>query len=124
MRSIGNAIGREDGLEHGAPSRDELAVRVRELAVAEPESMALLEPLLAVPASLLEELARLTKRVLDSVEAEATCRQLLTSPRRGLPAASLPGIGSMAFWPSMHRPDHCADLSGYHRPAGTLGEVA
>jgi transposase len=34
-------------------------------------------------------------------EADADCRRLMTTPLRGLLAASLPGNGSKASWPSM-----------------------
>jgi transposase len=100
MRSIENvvrAITREDGIKLGTPSRKEFAARVREMAGGEPELMAMIEPLLAVLASMIEELARLTRRVLDIVEHEKTCRRL---PLRGLLALSLSGIGSKASWPS------------------------
>jgi transposase len=99
MRSIENvvrAITREDGLKLGTPSRKEVATTVREMAGNEPELMAMVEPLLVVLATMLEQLARLTRQVLDIVRSERTCRQLMTSPLRSLLAASLPGIGSMA----------------------------
>ena len=83
MRSIENvvrAITREDGIKLGTPSRKDFAARVREMAGNEPELMAMIEPLLAVLAAMIEQLARLTKQVLDVVKSEATCRQLMTSP--------------------------------------------
>jgi transposase len=86
MRSIENvvrAIAREDGIKLGTPSRKDFAARVREMAGDQPELMAMLEPLLAVLASMIEELARLTRRVLDIVKHEATCRQLMTTPGIG-----------------------------------------
>ena len=86
MRSIENVvrgITREDGIKLGTPSRKDFAARVREMAGAELELMAMLEPLLAVLASMIEELARLTKRVLDIVKKEDTCRQLMTTPGIG-----------------------------------------
>ena len=52
------------------------------MAGLEPELMAILPPLLVVLASMIEELARLTKQVLDIVKTEATCR-LMTSPGIG-----------------------------------------
>ena len=66
------------------------------MAGNQPEPMALLEPLLAVLASMIEQLARLTKLVLDLVRDEAICRQLMTSPVGGLPAATCRGIAAMA----------------------------
>ena len=90
-------ITREEGIERGPPSRKDFAARVREIAGGEPELTARLhqglEPLLADPASMMEELARLTKRVLDIVKNEKTRRQLMTTPLRGLLAASLPELG-------------------------------
>ena len=86
MRSIENvvrAITREDGLKLGTPSRKEFATTVREMAGDRPELMAMLEPLLAVLASMIEQLARLTRRVLDIVKHEETCRQLMTTPGIG-----------------------------------------
>jgi transposase len=86
MRSIENvvrAISREEGIKLGTPSRKDFAARVREMAGAEPELMAMLEPLLAVLASMMEELARLTRLELDIVKNEKTCRQLMTSPGIG-----------------------------------------
>ena len=86
------AITREAGIKLGTPSRKDFAPRVREMAGSEPELMAHpvrrgLEPLLAVLASMIEELARLTKRVLDIVKNEASCKKLMTAPLRGLLAA-------------------------------------
>lgn len=86
MRGIENVvrgITREEGIKLGTPSRKEFAISVREMAGDRPELMAMLEPLLAVLASMIEELARLTKRVLDIVKHEKTCRQLMTTPGIG-----------------------------------------
>jgi len=86
MRSIENvvrAITREDGIKLGTPSRKDFAARVREMAGDQPELMAMLEPLLAVLARMIEELARLTRRVLDIVKTETTCRQLMRTPGIG-----------------------------------------
>lgn len=101
MRSIENvvrAITREDGIKLGKPSRKEFAGRVREMAGGEPELMAMLEPLLAVLASMIEELARLTKRVLDIVKNEKTCRQLMTSPGIG-------PINALTYRATIDRPE-------------------
>jgi transposase len=101
MRSIENvvrAITREDGIKLGTPSRKDFAARVREMAGNEPELMAMIEPLLAVLAAMIEQLARLTKQVLDVVKSEATCRQLMTSP----------GIGpltALTYRATIDRPD-------------------
>ncbi len=94
IENVGRAITRKDWIKPGTPSRQALAARVREMACRAPRLMGLLEPLLVVLASMIGEFARLTKRVLDIAKHDKTCRQLLTSPRRGLLAASLSGIGS------------------------------
>ena len=70
MRSIENvvrAVLREGGLKLGSPSRMAFAARVRELAGDDPLVMPLVEPLLAILATMLDQLARLTKQVLDIV---------------------------------------------------------
>ena len=123
MRSIENvarAISREGGIKLGTPSRKDFAPRVREMAGNEPELMAMVEPLLVVLATMLEQLARLTRQVLDIVREEKACRLLMTSPLRGLLTASLPGIGSKASWPSMASVRSPVGLRGPHGPARAL----
>ena len=86
MRSIENvvrAILREGGIKLGTPSRAAFAGRVRDLAGDDPLVMALAEPLLAVLATMLEQLGKLTKQVFDIVRGEAVCRRL----------TSVPGVG-------------------------------
>ncbi len=90
------------------------------MAGNEPELMAMLEPLLAVLASMLEQRTRLTRQVLDIVRDNHICRQLMTSPLRGLLTASLPGIGSKASWPSMASVRSPVGLRGPHGPARAL----
>mgnify|MGYP003652519523 CR=1 FL=1 len=73
MRSIQNVVRamlREVGIKLGTPSRTAFASRVRELADADAEVMAMVEPLLAILGVMLKEFARLTKRVLDIVRKE------------------------------------------------------
>ena len=68
MRSLENvvrAILREAGVKLGTPSRTAFADRVRELADA--EAIVMVEPLLSILGSMLQEFARLTKQVLDIV---------------------------------------------------------
>jgi len=104
MRSIENvvrAITREDGIKLGTPSRKDFAARVREMAGAGPELMAMLEPLLAVLASMIEQLARLTRQVLDIVKGESTCRQLMTSPGIG-------PITALTYRATIDRPERFA----------------
>ena len=57
-----------------------LPTRVRELAEGDALVMALVEPLLAILATMLGELARLTKQVLDIVHGEEVCRRLMSVP--------------------------------------------
>lgn len=86
MRSIENvvrAILREGGVKLGTPNRAAFAGRVRDLAGDDPLVMALTEPLLAVLATMLEQLAHLTKQVLDIVRGEAVCRRLMSVPGVG-----------------------------------------
>lgn len=60
--------------------------------------MPLVEPLLAILAAMLEQLAPLTKRALDIAREEEVCRQLM----------SVPGVGpitGLAFRATIGRPD-------------------
>lgn len=101
MRTIENvvrAILREAGLKLGTPSRGAFADRVRELAGDDAGVTPLVEPLLAILATMLRELARLTRQVLDIVRHEQTCRRLM----------SVPGVGpitALAFRATIDRPD-------------------
>jgi transposase len=101
MRSIENvvrAVLREDGIKLGLPGRAAFAGRVRELAGDAPLLMQLVEPLLAILATMGEQLARLTKQVLDIVREEEVCRRLM----------SVPGVGpitALAFRATIDRPD-------------------
>jgi transposase len=83
MRTIENvvrAILREGGIKLGTPSRTRFAGRVRELAGGDPEVMPLVAPLLAILATMLEQFAHLTKRVLDIARDEDVCRRLMSVP--------------------------------------------
>ncbi len=101
MRSIENvvrAILREAGLKLGTPSRAAFAERVRDLAEGDPLVMSLVEPLLAILATMLDQLAHLTKQVLSIARGEAVCRRLM----------SVPGVGpitALAFRATIDRPD-------------------
>jgi transposase len=101
MRSIENvvrAILREGGIKLGTPSRAGFAGRVRELAGDDALVMTLAEPLLAILATMLGQLARLTKQVLDIVRKEEVCRRLM----------SVPGVGpitALAFRATIDRPE-------------------
>lgn len=86
MRSIENvvrAVLREAGLKVGTPGRARFAARVRELTGEDRRVMAIVEPLLEVLATMLEQLARLTRQVLDTVREDRTCRRLMTVPGIG-----------------------------------------
>lgn len=70
MRSIENVVRaalQEAGIKLGRPSRARFGVRVRELADNDRLVMAIVEPLLTVIATMLEQFSRLTKLVLDLV---------------------------------------------------------
>lgn len=101
MRSIENVVRaalREAGIKLGKPNRASFAARVRELAGDDRLVMTIVEPLLAVLATMLNQLARLTKQVLDIVRDEATCRRLM----------SVPGVGpitALTFRATIDRPD-------------------
>ena len=101
MRTIENvvrAILREGGIKLGTPSRTRFAGRVRELAGGDPEVMPLVAPLLAILATMLEQFAHLTKRVLDIARDEDVCRRLM----------SVPGVGpitALAFRATVDRPE-------------------
>ena len=101
MRSIENvvrAILREAGIKLGTPSRTTFASRVRELAGADAQVMAMVEPLLTILATMLAEFARLTKQLLGIVRKEEVCRRLM----------SVPGVGpitALTFRATIDRPD-------------------
>jgi transposase len=77
------ALLREAGLKVGTPSRKEFPVRVLELAAGDPVLSSLAESLLSVIAVMTKEVASLTKRVLDEVRGEPTCRRFMTAPGVG-----------------------------------------
>src|SRR4051794_30056992 len=101
MRTIENvvrAVLREAGLKLGTPGRAAFAGRVRELTEGDASVTELVEPLLAILATMLDQLARLTKQVQDIVRREAVCRRLM----------SVPGVGpitALAFRATIDRPD-------------------
>ena len=77
------ALLREVGLKVGMPSRKDFPARVRELAADDPVLASLAESLLSVVAAMTQEADTLTKRVLDEVRGEPTCRRLMTVPGVG-----------------------------------------
>jgi transposase len=76
-----------------AAARDRAALRGRGVPAA-PLGMGLWREARQAAVDMHRQLRRLA-------EADADCRRLMTTPLRGLLAASLPGIGSKASWPSM-----------------------
>ena len=101
MRTIENvvrAILREAGIKLGTPSRAAFADRVRELAGADTVVMALVEPLLAILATMLREFGRLTKQVLNIARNEQVCRRLMSAPGVG-------PITALAFRATIDQPD-------------------
>ena len=101
MRSIENvvrAVLREAGVKLGTPSRAAFAGRVRELAGDDLALQPLVEPLLAILATMLDQLAGLTKQVQGIVRGEEVCRRLM----------SVPGVGpitALAFRATVDRPE-------------------
>jgi transposase len=92
------ALLREAGLKVGVPSRKSFPARVRELAADDPVLAELAESLLSVIDVMTREVERLTKRVLDEVRIEPTCRRLMT----------VPGVGpltALAFRATVDQPD-------------------
>lgn len=98
IESVVRAVLREAGLKVGKVSRSAFAGRVRELAGNAPEVMALVEPLLAVLATLRKEFAGLTKQVLDIVRKEQVCKRLMSAPGVG-------PITALAFRATIDRPE-------------------
>ena len=101
MRSIENvvrAILREAGVKLGTPCRAAFAGRVRQLAGDDLALQPLVEPLLAILSTMLEQLAGLTKQVQAIVRGEEVCRRLM----------SVPGVGpitALAFRATVDRPE-------------------
>jgi transposase len=92
------ALLREAGLKVGTPSRKDFPARVRELAAGDAILTGLTESLLSVISSMTDEVAKLTKRVLDEVRVEPTCRHLMTAPGVG-------PLTALAFRATVDRPD-------------------
>src|SRR3954462_2886604 len=101
MRAIENvvrAILREGGIKLGTPARAAVAGRVQELAGDVPEIRPLVEPLLTVLGTMLEQLDQLSRQVLLIVRGEAVCRRLM----------SVPGVGpitALAFRATIDHPE-------------------
>lgn len=92
------ALLREAGLKVGTPSRKDFPARVSELAADDTVLAGLAESLLSVIAVMTREVEALTKRVLDEVKVEPTCRRLMT----------VPGVGpltALAFRATIDQPD-------------------
>ena len=92
------ALLREAGLKVGTPSRKNFAARVGELVADDPVLAGLARSLLSVIDVMTQEVDRLTKRVLDEVRIEPTCRRLMT----------VQGVGpltALEFRATIDRPD-------------------
>jgi transposase len=92
------ALLRESGLKVGTPSRKDFPTRVRELAADDPVLASLAESLLTLIEVMTEEADKLTKRILDVVRIEPTCRRLMT----------VPGVGpltALAFRATIDQPE-------------------
>lgn len=104
MRTIENvvrAILREAGLKLGTPSRSAFADQVRELARSDAAVRSLVEPLLAILATMLSELARLTRQVHEIARKEEICQRLM----------GVPGVGpitALAFRATIDQPERFA----------------
>jgi transposase len=83
MENVVRAVLREAGLKLGTPSRVAFPDRVRDLAGGDPQVMPLVEPLLAILATMLDQLADLTQQVLGIARKEAVCRRLMSVPGVG-----------------------------------------
>ena len=83
-RDVENAI-RALLREVGTPDRKAFPGRVRELAADDPVLSSLAESLLDLVEVMAREVGRPTRRVLVEVEAEPTCRRLMTVPGVGPP---------------------------------------
>ena len=77
------ALLREVGLKVGTPSRKDFPTRVRELTADEPVLASQPESLLSVVEVMTQKVETLSKRVLDEVKAEPTCRRSMTVPGVG-----------------------------------------
>ena len=67
----------------GTPSRAAFAERVRDLMAEDASVKPLVEPLLTILVTMLDQFARLTKQVLDIVRREKVCRRLMSVPGVG-----------------------------------------
>jgi transposase len=77
------ALLREVGLKVGTPTRKAFPARVRELAADDVMRGSLAGSRLSVIEVMTQEVEQLTKRVLDEVRVEPTCRCLMTVPDVG-----------------------------------------
>jgi transposase len=89
------------GLILGKGSGGRFAVLVEDALCSRPSLRRSIEPLLRVWQATREAAAAMHRQLRAMARADADCRRLMTTPLRGLLAASLPGIGSKASWPSM-----------------------
>jgi transposase len=89
------------GLRVGKAGRAGFEARVVELLADQPRLLAIVRPVLAVRAALLEQRAALHRMVLDVVRHETVCRRLMT----------VPGVGpvtALAFRAAVDQPERFA----------------
>lgn len=112
MRTIENvvrAILREAGIKLGTPSRAAFAGRVGELAGDNEAVAPLVNPLLAVLATMLREFERLNRQVGVIAGRDDVCRRLMSAPGVG-------PITALAFRSTLDRPErfrHSRDVGAH-----------
>ena len=109
IENVVRAILREAGIKLGTPRRAAFADRVRDLAGDDQALMPLIDPMLAILATMERELARLTKQVLSIVKDERVCRRLMSAPGVG-------PITALTFRATIDRPErfrHSRDVGAH-----------
>lgn len=71
------------GIELGRVTRLSFAVRVRDALQGRPSLLAMVEPMLAVRETMMQQFAILHRMVLDTVRTDPLCRRLMTTPGVG-----------------------------------------
>jgi transposase len=98
--NVVRAVLREAGLKLGTPARSAFAGRVRELAADNRAVMPIVQPLLAILATMLAELARLTRRFSGSPSMKRSTVVLMTVPGVGpmIASTSRTASGARGTW--------------------------
>ncbi len=108
------------GLVQAKGAGGRFAVLVEDALESRPSLRASIEPLLRVWQATREAAAAMHRQLRAMARADVDCCRLMTMPLQGLLAASLPGIGSMASWPSMASARSPVGLRGPRGPAWAL----